>query len=157
LLPVAGDDPSASFSSHALEATGGGCSLLFEHNRAAAALHATVGYGLDELRVDPVARAEEAALLAQTFSGTEPMLVTDLARQMPDLAPRLGTAKRAPDSARAGPGPPWPARDRFSLAPNMAEIGLESLATAGRLRHRDRAARLRRRDDLLRDLPRTHR
>ena len=77
---------------HALETTGGGCSLLFEHNPRSGALHATSGYGLDELRIDPWSPApEEASLLAQTFTKHEPMLVTDLARQMPDLAPRLGT------------------------------------------------------------------
>src|SRR3954471_11050874 len=73
---------------YALEATGGGCALLFEHNPRSGALHATSGYGLDELRVDPWAPAKkEAALLTKAFARPQPVLVTDLPQQMPDLGP----------------------------------------------------------------------
>src|ERR1051325_12103441 len=78
---------------YAIETTGGGCSLLFEHNPRSGALHPTSGYGLDELRVDPwVPEPEEASLVTQTFSRRTPTVVTDLAVQMPDLSVRLGTS-----------------------------------------------------------------
>ena len=138
---------------YALDATGGGCSLLFEHNPRSGALHATSGYGLDELRVDPWSPAQdEAALLTQAFTRREPMLVTDLPRQMPDLAPRLGT----PNALLL---PLAQADDRlgllaigFSLAPDVAGIGVESLATADTFVAAIELLRLRRRADLLRDL-----
>ncbi|HKF66982.1 MAG TPA: hypothetical protein VKB36_10645, partial [Vicinamibacterales bacterium] len=38
---------------HAIEATGGCCSLLFEHNPRSGSMQATSAYALDELRVDP--------------------------------------------------------------------------------------------------------
>src|SRR5436305_13221988 len=78
---------------YAIETTGGGCSLLFEHNPRSGALHPTSGYGLDELRVDPwMPEPAEAALVTQAFGRRAPVLVSDLAQQMPDLRVRLGTA-----------------------------------------------------------------
>ena len=54
------------------------------------AFHATSGYGLDELRVEPwTPSAGEAALLTQAFTRREPVLVTDITLQMPDLGMRL--------------------------------------------------------------------
>src|SRR5262245_63059509 len=38
---------------HAIDATGGCCSLLFEHNPRSGSMQATSAYALDELRVDP--------------------------------------------------------------------------------------------------------
>ena len=77
---------------HAIEATGGCCSLLFEHNPRSGSMQATSAYALDELRVDPwLPGPDEAAIVAQTFTRGEAMLVGDLARQMPELAARLGT------------------------------------------------------------------
>ena len=38
---------------HALDVTGGSCSLLFEHNPRNGVMQATSGFGLDELRTDP--------------------------------------------------------------------------------------------------------
>src|SRR5438874_4792450 len=78
---------------YALETTGGGCSLLFEHNPRSGALHPTSGYGLDELRVDPwMPDPAEAALVTQAFGRRGAVLVSDLAPQMPDLRVRIGTA-----------------------------------------------------------------
>src|SRR5437764_6797384 len=78
---------------YALETTGGGCSLLFEHNPRSGALHPTSGYGLDELRVDPwTPEPDEAALVTQAFTRLGAVLVDDLSRRMPDLRVRLGTA-----------------------------------------------------------------
>jgi PAS domain S-box-containing protein len=75
---------------HAIELTGGSCSLLFELNPRDGVLQATSGFGLDELRTDPWMPGEaEASLLSDAFRRGVPMLVTDASRQMPDLAGRL--------------------------------------------------------------------
>jgi len=77
---------------HAIEATGGCCSLLFEHNPRSGSMQATSAYALDELRVDPwLPGPAEAAIVAQAFARGEAMLVSDLARQMPELSARLRT------------------------------------------------------------------
>ena len=77
---------------HALELTGGSCSLLFELNPRDGVLQATSGFGLDELRTDPWMPGEaENSLVSDAFRRTVPTLVTDATRQMPDLAGRLGT------------------------------------------------------------------
>jgi len=77
---------------HALEVTGGSCSLLFELNPRDGVLQATSGFGLDELRTDPWMPGEsEGALVSEAFRRSVPMLVTDAVRQMPDLSARLGT------------------------------------------------------------------
>jgi signal transduction histidine kinase len=77
---------------HALDATGGVCSLLFQQNPRNGILQATSGFGLDELRTDPwVPGADEAALVASAFERTTPTLVAEANRQMPDLSARLNT------------------------------------------------------------------
>jgi signal transduction histidine kinase len=77
---------------HALDATGGVCSLLFQHNPRNGTLQATSGFGLDALRFDPWApAADEAELIADGFDRRAPILVADAARQTPELAARLGT------------------------------------------------------------------
>ena len=137
----------------AIESTGGQCSLLFEHNPRSGALHATSGYGLDELRVDPwMPGPDEAALVTQSFTRREPVLVTDVARQMPDLGVRLGR----PDALLV---PLAQGDDRlgllaigFSSAPDMNAIGAESRATSDAFVAVLELLRLRRRDDLQRDL-----
>jgi len=75
---------------HALDATGGVCSLLFQQNPRNGILQATSGFGLDELRTDPwVPGVDEAALVASAFERTAPTLVAEANRQMPDLSARL--------------------------------------------------------------------
>jgi signal transduction histidine kinase len=77
---------------HAIDVTGGVCTLLFEHNPRNGSLHATSGYGLDELRTDPwIPGPAEASIVARTFATREPTFVADVAREMPDLGARLGT------------------------------------------------------------------
>src|SRR6266545_1922023 len=77
---------------HALEATGGVCSLLFQQNPRNNLLQATSGFGLEALRTDPwIPGPPEADVLAQAFTRAAPTLVSDAARQMPDLAARLAT------------------------------------------------------------------
>ncbi|MSO45454.1 MAG: hypothetical protein EXQ59_01620 [Acidobacteria bacterium] len=78
---------------HALDSTGGTCSLLFEFNPRSGVLQATSGFGLADLLTDPWAPdLDEAALVSDAFARHEPVLVGDLERQMPDLAQRLGKA-----------------------------------------------------------------
>jgi two-component system NtrC family sensor kinase len=77
---------------HALEVTGGACSLLFQNNPRTDGLQATSGFGLEALRTDPwMPGADEAALVADGFARRAPTLVQDTGRQTPDLAARLGT------------------------------------------------------------------
>ncbi|MBI3490971.1 MAG: PAS domain-containing protein [Acidobacteria bacterium] len=77
---------------HALDMTGGVCSLLFQHNPRNGILQATSGFGLDALKTDPwLPAADEAALVAVVFERSAPTLVADADRQMPDLAARLNT------------------------------------------------------------------
>ena len=77
---------------HALEATGGVCSLLFEHNPRNGALQATSGFGLDTLETEPLdARPDEAAVVNGAFDRAEPTLLADADRRTPELAARLGT------------------------------------------------------------------
>src|SRR5262245_6379088 len=53
---------------HALEVTGGSCSLLFELNPRDGVLQATSGFGLDELRTDPWMPGEaENSLVSDAF------------------------------------------------------------------------------------------
>ena len=78
---------------HAIDLTGGSCSLLFEYNPRNGVLQATSGFGLDQLRTDPWTPASgEGALVSEAFARRTPTLVTDAQRQMPDLAPRLATS-----------------------------------------------------------------
>ena len=77
---------------HAIDATNGCCTLLFEHNPRNGVLQATSGFSLDALRTDPwIPGASEAALVADAFTRRSPTLVADAREQMPDLASRLGT------------------------------------------------------------------
>ncbi len=75
---------------HALDASGGVCSLLFEVNPRNGILHPTSAFGLDSLRTDPWTPAPgESTLVAQAFSRNASLLVVDADRQMPDLAERV--------------------------------------------------------------------
>ena len=78
---------------HALDAAGGVCSLLFEHNPRNGLLQATSGFGLDALRLDPLTPGpDEARMLAELFARGRPMLVADAGTRLADLASRLGAA-----------------------------------------------------------------
>src|SRR5581483_9962921 len=77
---------------HAIDTTGGSRSMLFRHNPRNGVLQAASGFALDSLRTDPwQPGADESSLVARVFEKREPTLVTDLPRQMPDLADRLGS------------------------------------------------------------------
>ena len=77
---------------YAIDATGGSCSLLFEHNPRNGVMQATSGYGLDALQADPwIPGPGEAMLVNGAFGRHAATLVADADRQAPDLASRLGT------------------------------------------------------------------
>src|SRR3954454_17278468 len=77
---------------HALDVTGGSCSLLFQHNPRTGSLQAPSGFGLDGLNAEPwLPGTDEAALVADAFTRRLPTLVSDVTRQTPDLASRLDT------------------------------------------------------------------
>jgi two-component system NtrC family sensor kinase len=137
----------------ALDATGGDCSLLFEHNPRNGVLQATSGFGLEALRTDPwIPGAGESALVAEAFDRNAPTLVADAGRQMPDLASRLGTpaallvplargAERAGLLAVGFSQPPAEHKVREGAA-DVAGVFLTSLELC----------RFRQRDELQRDL-----
>jgi C4-dicarboxylate-specific signal transduction histidine kinase len=86
-------DLLAQLHRRAVEACGGTCSLLFEHNPRNGVLQATSGSGLDELRMDPwTPEGGEAQLVAAAFARGVPTLVASTDAQMPDLAERLGVS-----------------------------------------------------------------
>ena len=75
---------------HALDVTGGNCSLLFERNPRNGVMQATSGFGLDAFPTDPWAPVpDEAAIVSDAFARGTPLVVTDADRDMPDLASRL--------------------------------------------------------------------
>jgi PAS domain S-box-containing protein len=122
---------------HAIDATGGTRSMLFRHNPRNGVLQATSGFALDALRTDPWQPGpEESALVARLFERREPILVTDLGRQMPDLADRLATraallvplvgqADRIGVVAIGFDAPPSP--DRIADASDIADAFVTSL------------------------------
>jgi PAS domain S-box-containing protein len=75
---------------HALDVTGGTCSLLFQHNPRNGVLQATSAFALDVLRTDPwMPGPQEASVVASAFERRMPIFVSDVDRQMPDLHSRL--------------------------------------------------------------------
>ena len=75
---------------HALDATGGTRTLLFEHNPRNGALQATSGFGLEALPIDPwIPKKAEATLVDDAFRRGAPVLVANTAREAPSLAARL--------------------------------------------------------------------
>jgi PAS domain S-box-containing protein len=74
---------------HALDVTGGSCSLLFQQNPRNGALQATSGFGLDALPEAWQPGPEEASCVAEAFERRKPTFVVDAPRQTPDLASRL--------------------------------------------------------------------
>jgi PAS domain S-box-containing protein len=89
---------------HALDVTGGSCSLLFQHNPRNGVLQATSAFALDVLRTDPwMPGPQESDLVASAFERHMPIFVSDADRQMPDLSGRLNarTALLLPLVSRA--------------------------------------------------------
>jgi len=138
---------------HAIDVTGGDCSLLFEFNPGNGVMQATSGFGLDELRTDPWSPGQaESAVVTGAFGRPAPTFVADAHRDMPDLAGRLGTSSLlllplAHDGLRTGllaiGFHTTPAA--ASLRGDAVEIGDAFLATL-------ELFRLRQREELQRDL-----
>ena len=138
---------------HALDVTGGSCSLLFEFNPGSGLLQATSGFGLDELRTEPwVPVDEEGALVADAFARRAPTLVLDALSQMPDLNARLAT--------RAVLLLPL-ARERqrlglfvvgFAAAPSVAAMSVDTSEISDALVTALELFRLRQKEDLQNDL-----
>jgi PAS domain S-box-containing protein len=138
---------------HAIEVTGGSCSLLFEHNPRSGTMQATSAYALDELRVDPwLPGPEEADVVAQTFTRAEAMLVTDLPRQMPELAGRLGTPCALLMPLTRGDERVGLLAVGFRTPPEVDTIAADSWAASDAFVTALELFRLRRRDELQRDL-----
>ncbi len=156
LALLAGKSPATNIlpplHHHAIDGAGGQCSLLFEYNPRSGALHATSGYGLDELRADPwTPGSDEAALVTQAFTRRAAVLVTDLARQMPDLGVRLGKPAALLLPLAQGDDRLGLLTIGFTDAPDMAAISAESVATIDAFVTALELIRLRRSDDLQRD------
>ena len=138
---------------HAIDVTGGTCTLLFEHNPRNGTLQATSGYGLDELRTDPwIPGPEEAAAVSQVFARSTPVFVADVDRDMPDLAARLGTP-----SARLLPLARGDERVGllvvgFRQRPDSRTISADATTASDAFLAALELNRLRRRDELQRDL-----
>ena len=135
----------------ALDATGGICALLFEHNPRNGALQATSAFGLDHLPLEPwLPNSQEAAIVSRTFSAAAPAAIQDLPRQMPELAAKLRTAAAvllpvARADVRVGlvaVGLETPPDPESSAAAEVADAFLAAIELS----------RLRRNDELLRDL-----
>ena len=138
---------------YAIDATGGRCSLLFEHNPRNGVLQATSGFGLDALphrAVDAGSRTKRPSSRTPSRRA-EPAFVADAERHMPDLAARL-----EPRAALLLP------LVRGHERIGMLAVGFDSPArtvapadvTRGRRHVPDgaRAVRLRQREELQRDL-----
>jgi PAS domain S-box-containing protein len=138
---------------HAIDVTGGACTLLFEHNPRNGSLHATSGYGIDELRTDPwIPGPDETALVSGVFSQGTPVFVADVGREMPDLAARLGTL-----SARLLPLARGDERVGllvvgFRQRPDSGAISADASTASDAFLTALELNRLRRRDELQRDL-----
>jgi PAS domain S-box-containing protein len=90
----------------AIAATGGRCTLLFEHNPRNGALLATSGYGLDMLSPDPLLPGgPDSAAIDGAFAQGAPVTIEHA--DAPDLAARLGATDAllvplARDTGRVG-------------------------------------------------------
>jgi signal transduction histidine kinase len=137
---------------HALDATGGDCSLLFEFNPENSQMQATSGFGLEELKTDPwLPSGEEHVVVESAFGRNKPTLVSDLGRQMPQLGQRLGVRSAllvplAKGEQRVGLlAVGFKATTPSSAAADAAEIADATLAAL-------ELFRLRQKEDLQRDL-----
>src|SRR5262245_34388834 len=138
---------------HALDATGGDCSLLFEFNPGNGAMQATSGFGLDELRTEPwVPVEEEGALVADAFARHAATLVLDARRQMPDLTARLAARAVlllpvAREAQRLGLFVVG-----FQTPPSAAAMSVDTSEIADALLVALELSKLRQKEDLQRDL-----
>ncbi|PYQ69250.1 MAG: hypothetical protein DMG01_29445, partial [Acidobacteria bacterium] len=138
---------------HAIDVTGGDCSLLFEFNPGNGVMQATSGFGLDELRTDPWSPGQaESAVVTGAFGRPAPTFVADAHRDMPDLAGRLGTSTvlllpLAHDGLRTGL-----LAVGFHTTPAAASLRGDGVAIGDAFLAALELFRLRQREELQRDL-----
>ena len=135
---------------HALDLTGGSCSLLFEFNPRTGVMQATSGFDLDELCTDPwVGGPSERALVSGAFARGGATAVGDTKKDTPELAARIATPAAlliplAQESKRVGLlaigfGAAAPA-DAISAAADLGSVFLTTLELF-RLRQKDELQR----------------
>jgi len=138
---------------HALDVTGGICSLLFQHNPRNGLLHSTSGFHLDALRTDAWSPGTvEAAVVQGAFDEAQPMLVTDADRQTPDLAARLGTASILLLPLSRGGERVGLLAIGFAQPPDASTLAVDAMAIADAFVTSLEVLHLRQREQLQRDL-----
>jgi hypothetical protein len=91
---------------HAIDVTGGKCTLLFEHNPHTGVMQATSGFDLEVLRTDPwIPDSDEARVAEEAFTLRAPTLVADAAESSRNSGAQtrqpLGVDRTAPAGRRA--------------------------------------------------------
>jgi signal transduction histidine kinase len=138
---------------HALDVTGGMCSLLFQHNPRNGLLHSTSAFHLDDLRTDAWAPASaEATVVEGVFDRGEPTLVTDADRQMPELSARLGTQSVLLLPLARGNERVGLLAVGFSHAPEASTLSVDAMPVADAFVTALELFHLRQREQLQRDL-----
>jgi PAS domain S-box-containing protein len=138
---------------HAIDVTGGTCSLLFGHNPRNGVMQATSGFALDALRTDPwLPGPEEAALVTAALSRQAPTLVTDADRQMPDLASRLNTRAALLLPLAIGAEHVGMLAVGFAQPPAASAVLIDAAEVGDAFAAALELCRLRQRDELLSDL-----
>ena len=139
---------------HAIDVTGGTCTLLFEHNPRNGSLQATSGYGLDELRTDPWIPGPE-----ETAAGRRGVLAPARLCSSPTSAARCRSSRSGSARRRRGC-----CRWRAATSASACSSSASASAPDGRTVSADASTasdaflaalelfRLRRRDELQRDL-----
>ena len=138
---------------HAIDVTGGTCSLLFEHNPRNGALQATSGFGLDALSTEPLTSGpDESATIAAAFTRSTPTLVADADRQAPDLASRLQTQSALLLPLVAGADRVGLLAIGFARPPSESAVTSEAAQVGDAFLGALELFRLRQREELQRDL-----
>jgi PAS domain S-box-containing protein len=138
---------------HALDVTGGVCTLLFQHNPRNGLLHSTSGFRIDALRTDAWSPGtEEAAVVEGAFDQAQPMLVPDADRQTPDLAARLGTGSALLLPLSRGAERVGLLAIGFAQAPDASTLAMDAMAVADAFVTSLELFHLRQREQLQRDL-----
>jgi signal transduction histidine kinase len=146
-------DALPTLHQHALDVTHGSCSLLFEHNPRNAVMQATSGFGLDELRTDPwTPEPAEAEVVNAAFRRKTATFVSNLEHQMPDLAQRLHATSALVLPLARGKERIGLLAIGFAEAPDAAAVRGDSIEIADTFLMALELFRLRRNEELQRDL-----
>lgn len=138
---------------HAVDVTGGTCSLLFQYNPRNGMLQTTSGFGVDALRTDPwLPGPAEAGLISDAFERRTPTLVVAADRQMPELSIRLNSPSALLLPLVSGTERVGVLAVGFSEPPGADRVGAEAIEVADTFTTALELFRLRQRDELQRDL-----